>query len=170
MNNTKGLIFDLDGVIVSTEKNHFEAWKKAAELLNIPFNEHDNEKLKGISRVDSLKELLKIGNLSVSEEKFNEVLTFKNDEYFKSIQKINENDLLRGTKQLLIEAKKSGLKLAIGSSSKNARFILDLLGITSFFDVIVDGNMVVNPKPNPEVFVSDFLHSTLFSPDFQPGS
>ena len=133
----KGLIFDLDGVLVTTEHNHFIAWKNTAEILGIPFNEEDNEQLKGISRVDSLKKILELGNKSISDETFNELLTKKNEYYLNSIADINQSNLLPG----------------VGSSSKNARFILSKLQIDSYFSVIVDGNDVSFPKPHPEVFL-----------------
>ena len=94
MSKIKGLIFDLDGVLVSTEKNHFNAWKSIADELNIQFNSNDNEKLKGLSRADSLKALLKLGNKSLPKLKFNNILALKNEIYLKSIENINQNDLL----------------------------------------------------------------------------
>ena len=149
----KGLIFDLDGVLVTTEHNHFIAWKNTAEIVGIPFNEEDNEQLKGISRVDSLKKILELGNKSISEETFNELLTKKNEYYLNSIADINQSHLLPGVLNVLKTAQLHGLKCAVGSSSKNARFILSKLQIDSYFSVIVDGNDVLNPKPHPEVFL-----------------
>jgi beta-phosphoglucomutase len=149
----KGLIFDLDGVLVTTEHNHFIAWKNTAEILGIPFNEQDNEQLKGISRVDSLKKILDLGNKSISDETFNELLTKKNEYYLNSIADINQSNLLPGVLSVLKKAQLHGLKCAVGSSSKNARFILSKLQIDSYFSVIVDGNDVSFPKPHPEVFL-----------------
>jgi beta-phosphoglucomutase len=149
----KGLIFDLDGVLVTTEHNHFIAWKNTAEILGIPFNEEDNEQLKGISRVDSLKKILELGNKSISDETFNELLTKKNEYYLNSIADINQSNLLPGVLNVLKTAQLHGLKCAVGSSSKNARFILSKLQIDSYFSVIVDGNDVSFPKPHPEVFL-----------------
>jgi beta-phosphoglucomutase len=149
----KGLIFDLDGVLVTTEHNHFIAWKNTAEILGIPFNEEDNEQLKGISRVDSLKKILELGNKSISEETFNELLTKKNEYYLNSIADINQSNLLPGVLNVLKTAQLHALKCAVGSSSKNARFILSKLQIDSYFSVIVDGNDVSFPKPHPEVFL-----------------
>jgi beta-phosphoglucomutase len=149
----KGLIFDLDGVLVTTEHNHFIAWKNTAEILGIPFNEEDNEQLKGISRVDSLKKILELGNKSISDETFNELLTKKNEYYLNSIADINQSNLLPGVLNVLKTAQLHGLKCAVGSSSKNARFILSKLQIDSYFSVIVDGNDVSVPKPHPEVFL-----------------
>lgn len=160
----KGLLFDLDGVIVSTEKNHFEAWRETALSLGIDFTESHNELLKGISRVDSLKKILELGCKSVSAEKFQELLKSKNDLYLQSIQNLSQDDLLPGVLNLLQHAKEFGILLGVGSSSKNAIPILDKLGIHRFFQVVIDGNGVTNPKPNPEVFLkgSDSLR---LSPD-----
>jgi beta-phosphoglucomutase len=149
----KGLIFDLDGVLVTTEHNHFIAWKNTAEMLGISFSEEDNEQLKGISRVDSLKKILELGNKTISNETFNELLTKKNEYYLNSIADINQSNLLPGVLNVLKTAQLHGLKCAVGSSSKNARFILSKLQIDSYFSVIVDGNDVSVPKPHPEVFL-----------------
>ena len=150
----KALIFDLDGVIVTTEHNHFIAWKRTANSLGIDFEEEHNELLKGVSRVDSLKKILELGAKTISTEEFNELLISKNDFYVDSIQDLNQTDLLPGVLSLLQEAKSKGIKLGIGSSSKNANFILDKLAIRSYFEVVIDGNGVKDPKPHPEVFLN----------------
>lgn len=150
----KALIFDLDGVIVTTEHNHFIAWKRTAESLGIPFDEEHNELLKGVSRVDSLKKILELGSKTISSEEFEALLISKNDFYVDSIQDLNQTDLLPGVLDLLKEAKSKGIQLGIGSSSKNANFILNLLKIDQFFDVVIDGNGVEHPKPHPEVFLN----------------
>lgn len=148
------MLFDLDGVIVSTEKNHFEAWRETASKLGIPFSEQDNEALKGVNRVDSLKQILKLGNKTVSAEEFESLLVFKNDMYLDSITTLSKDDLLPGVHALLLQAKSMGVKIGLGSSSKNAPMILTRLGITDLFDVIIDGNGVTHPKPDPEVFLN----------------
>jgi len=150
----KGLLFDLDGVLVTTEHNHFVAWKRTADDLGVPFTERENEQLKGISRVDSLKMILKMGNVFISESEFEIMLKSKNDFYLKSIQELNQSDLLPGVLDLLTQAKAAGIKLGVGSSSKNSNFILGLLGIAHFFEVVIDGNGVKQPKPHPEVFLN----------------
>jgi beta-phosphoglucomutase len=150
----KALLFDLDGVIVSTEKNHFEAWRETASKLGISFSEHDNEALKGVNRVDSLKQILSHGNKTVSDEEFESLLVFKNDMYLDSITTLSMADLLPGVYELLLQARSMGIKIGLGSSSKNAPMILNRLGITELFDVIIDGNGVTHPKPNPEVFLN----------------
>jgi beta-phosphoglucomutase len=154
MDKLKALIFDLDGVIVTTEHNHFIAWKRTANSLGIDFEEEHNELLKGVSRVDSLKKILELGAKTISTEEFNELLISKNDFYVDSIQDLNQTDLLPGVLSLLQESKSKGIKLGIGSSSKNANFILKLLKIDHFFDVVIDGNGVNHPKPHPEVFLN----------------
>jgi len=150
----KGLIFDLDGVLVSTEKNHFIAWKKTAERLGFHFTELDNEQLKGISRVDSLKKIIELGGATVSSEVFEELLVFKNEIYLESIRTLGPADALPGVVELLQLAKAHDIKLGVGSSSKNANAILELLQIKDLFDAIIDGNGVSAPKPDPEVFLN----------------
>ncbi len=154
MARIKALLFDLDGVIVSTEKNHFEAWRDTASKLGISFSEQDNEALKGVNRVDSLKQILSHGNKIVSDEEFESLLVYKNDMYLDSITALSKADLLPGVYELLLQARSMGIKIGLGSSSKNAPMILNRLGITELFDVIIDGNGVTHPKPNPEVFLN----------------
>jgi len=149
----KGLIFDLDGVIVSTETNHFDAWAAIAEQLSIEFNEADNEKIKGLSRSDSLDLICELGSVQLNHSEKLKYLQMKNKMYLHSIQSLNRDDLLPGALNLIEQAKNKGLKLALGSSSKNAKHILQKLFITDYFDVIIDGNDVDFPKPNPEVFL-----------------
>ena len=150
----KGLIFDLDGVIVSTEQNHFFAWKKIADKFQIPFDEKANEELKGLSRKDSLLKLLALENLSLEKTHFDELLILKNKHYLNSLKNLSRKDLLPGVIELLNTAKEKGVSMAVGSSSKNASFIIDKLGLRDYFVVIVDGNAVKNPKPHPEVFLN----------------
>ncbi len=154
MSKIKGLLFDLDGVLVTTEHNHFVAWKRTADALGIPFTEKENEELKGVSRIDSLKKILEMGNVVIGEDEFESLLQSKNQFYLDSIQSLNQNDLLPGVLDLLTNAKSQGIKLGVGSSSKNAKIILQLLQIEEMFDVIVDGNGVKDPKPHPEVFLN----------------
>jgi len=148
----KGLIFDLDGVIVNTERNHFLAWKRIADDLGITFNEKENESLKGVSRRDSLLSILELGNISLQEKEIDKLLNQKNELYKSSIRDLNKLDILEGVEELLEEAKNKNISLAIGSSSKNASFILDKLELTYYFKIIVDGCMVNKPKPSSEVF------------------
>ena len=154
MANIKALLFDLDGVIVSTEKNHFEAWQQTANKLGISFTVHDNEALKGVNRVDSLRKILSLGDIAISEQEFEVLLTYKNEVYLASISSLSFSDVLPGVMDLLKCAKAKGIKVGLGSSSKNALMILERLGIKSWFDVLIDGNGVTKPKPDPEVFLN----------------
>jgi beta-phosphoglucomutase len=150
----KAFLFDLDGVLVSTEHNHFLAWQRCANSLGIDFTEKENELLKGVSRVDSLKKILELGGKTISDTEFEALLKSKNDFYLESIQDLNQSNLLPGVLNLLQQAKEKGIHLGVGSSSKNANFILDKLSISSYFEVVVDGNGVTDPKPHPEVFLN----------------
>lgn len=149
----KGFIFDLDGVLVSTEHNHFLAWQKTANSLGIDFSEEENENLKGVSRVDSLKYILNLGNTVLSDDEFNNHLDSKNQFYLDSIQNLTKQDCLKGVVETLSKAKSKGIKLAVGSSSKNAKRILKLIEIEDYFDTVIDGSMVENLKPSPDVFL-----------------
>jgi beta-phosphoglucomutase len=150
----KAFLFDLDGVLVSTEHNHFLAWQRCAHSLGIAFSEKENELLKGVSRADSLKKILELGAKTISAEDFEALLKSKNDFYIESIQDLNQENLLPGVWNLLEQAKAKGIRLGVGSSSKNANFILYKLQIRSYFEVVIDGNGVKDPKPHPEVFLN----------------
>lgn len=154
MDKIKAFIFDLDGVLVSTEHNHFLAWQRCALSLGIAFSEKENELLKGVSRVDSLKKILELGGKTIPNSEFEALLQSKNDFYLESIQALNQSNLLPGVLDLLNNAKAQGISLGVGSSSKNANFILEKLQIKNFFQVIIDGNGVTDPKPHPEVFLN----------------
>ncbi len=150
----KAFLFDLDGVLVSTEHNHFLAWQRCAHSLDIAFSEKENELLKGVSRADSLKKILELGAKTISAAEFEALLKSKNDFYLESIQDLNQENLLPGVLNLLEQAKAKGIRLGVGSSSKNANFILDKLHIRHYFEVVIDGNGVKDPKPHPEVFLN----------------
>lgn len=149
----KGCLFDLDGVIVDTAKFHFLAWQKLANTLGIEFTEIQNEELKGVSRIDSLKKILSWGGLEKTPEEINTLADLKNEWYVEMIQTIKPGDELPGAKTFLQNIHNTGLKIALGSASKNAGTILEKLEITSLFDVIIDGNQVTHSKPDPEVFL-----------------
>ena len=150
----KAFLFDLDGVLVSTEHNHFLAWQRCAHSLGIAFTEKENELLKGVSRADSLKKILELGSKTISSAEFEALLKSKNAFYLESIQDLNQDNLLPGVLDILKQAKEKGIRLGVGSSSKNAHFILDKLHISHFFEVVIDGNGVQDPKPHPEVFLN----------------
>ncbi len=149
----KAVIFDLDGVIVSTDECHFKAWKAMAEQEGIPFTREDNHRLRGVSRMESLGIVLEKANRSYSESEKKQLAEIKNALYVKLIMEIQASDLLPGAKETVDRLREMGIKTAIGSSSKNAPLILDRLGITQDFDAIADGNGIKNSKPAPDVFL-----------------
>jgi len=149
----KAIIFDLDGVICSTDKYHYNAWKIIADEIGVEFNETINNRLRGIGRMESLDIILESyrGKLSVEEKiKYTEK---KNDYYRQSLQKMSPEDLSQEVQDTLNKVKAKGIKVAIGSSSKNAKLILKQIGLEKFFDAISDGNNITHSKPNPEVFL-----------------
>lgn len=152
MNTLKACIFDLDGVLVDTAKYHFLSWKELSDSLNINFTIEDNERLKGVSRMDSLDIILELGNLNIDSDTKNKLAYKKNSMYCEFLKTMTESDLLPGAKSLLLDLKKHNIVLALGSASKNALTILNKLNITDLFDVIIDGNRVTKTKPDPEVF------------------
>ncbi|MFB9051561.1 beta-phosphoglucomutase [Formosa undariae] len=150
----KGFIFDLDGVIVDTAKYHFLAWKNLANSLGFDFTEIQNEQLKGVSRVESLKKILTWGETTVSEEKFQDLMTLKNTEYLEFINKMDDSEILPDVPRVLDYLKDNKQGVSLGSASKNARVILEKVNILDKFEAIVDGNDVSKAKPDPEVFLN----------------
>lgn len=149
----KGAIFDLDGVLVDTARFHYLAWKEIADELGIEFTEIQNERLKGVSRMASLEILLEIGHIELSKQEKEKLAEKKNTRYVQMLQKLTPSDTLPGVRQLLETLRGNGVRIALGSASKNAHFILEQLEIKSLFDVVVDGNAVSKAKPDPEVFL-----------------
>lgn len=153
LTDIKGALFDLDGVIVDTARYHYLAWKRLAGELGFEFTEEHNERLKGVSRMRSLEILLEVGGLSFDEEKKLELAQKKNDWYVEYIRRMDESELLKGAKEYIIQLREKGIKVALGSASKNASMILDNLKIAGLFDAVIDGNKVSKAKPDPEVFL-----------------
>jgi len=149
----KGLIFDLDGVIVDTAKFHFTAWRELANELGFDLSQEQNELLKGVSRVDSLNQILSWGGVSLSDSEKDKALIKKNNRYLDLCEGLSSADCLPGVIEILAEAAEMDIKLALGSASKNAKLILRKLQIISAFDIIVDGTMTGKGKPDPEVFL-----------------
>ena len=147
-------IFDLDGVIVDTAKYHYLAWKRLANSLGFDFTEEDNEHLKGVSRVESLKLILNLGSVALDAAAFDAALADKNGWYLEYINKIGPEEILPGVSEFLTDVRAKGMKTALGSASKNALLILERIKLLDQFDVIVDGNKVSNAKPDPEVFLN----------------
>lgn len=148
-----GFLFDLDGVIVDTAKYHYLAWKDLAEELSIPFSQEDNERLKGVSRMRSFEIILELGNRTMSEEEKIAYCAKKNDVYLNYIDKLRSDEVLPGAREFLLAARNAGIPIALGSASKNAPRILDKLELTELFDAIIDGTVVSQAKPDPEVFL-----------------
>ncbi|HXF85462.1 MAG TPA: beta-phosphoglucomutase [Anaerolineales bacterium] len=144
-------IFDLDGVLTDTAEFHFRAWKRLADELGIPFTREENEALRGIPRRESLLLLLK--GRTFPEEQLQEFMERKNAYYLEYIREITPKDILPGARELLEQIRAIGLKTALGSASKNARDVIERLGITELFDAIADGNSVTRQKPAPDLFL-----------------
>ena len=152
--NYQAIIFDLDGVICSTDEYHYQAWKKMADGMGIPFDRTINNRLRGVSRMESLEIILEqYHGPALSEERKVELATQKNDLYRESLHQLSPADLSAEVKDTLDALRAAGLKLAIGSSSKNTQFILGQLGLGSYFDAVSDGNNITHSKPDPEVFL-----------------
>lgn len=149
----KACLFDMDGVIVDSAVHHFVAWKRLAEELSIPFTEEDNHALKGLSRVDSLEHILRLGHLQLDEKTKVKLMDQKNAWYLDLIQGMRAGDILPGAKELIESLVAEGIQVGLGSSSRNAQLILDNVGLTPLFDTVVDGNHITLSKPDPEVFL-----------------
>lgn len=149
----KAVIFDLDGVIVSTDDCHYEAWKKLADEEGIYFDRKINDRLRGVSRMASLEIVLEKSEKAYTEEEKAELAERKNNYYREFIKKLTPNDVLPGVMDNLEELKQNGIKIAIGSSSKNTPIILKQIGLDGYFDAVSDGNNITHSKPNPEVFL-----------------
>ena len=155
----KAFIFDLDGVIVSTDKFHYLAWKKMADEEGIYFDEKINDRLRGVSRTASLDIVLERAEKRYTDEEKEVLATRKNEYYKQSLDSLTEADRLPEVTQTLDALRAKGYKLAIGSSSKNTPIILKKIGYENYFDAVSDGNNIKRSKPDPEVFIkaAEFL-------------
>lgn len=156
----KAVIFDLDGVVTDSAVYHYRAWKRIADKLEIPFDAAYNEKLKGVSRMESLNLILDNGKgrSSYSEEE-KEKLAFEKNEYYKEpIREITPEDLLPGIGELLAELKKAGISVGLASVSRNAAFIIRRLNVEQRFDYIADAAKVARSKPYPDIFLDCARH------------
>jgi beta-phosphoglucomutase len=151
--NRKGFIFDLDGVIVDTAKYHFKAWSNLAKGLGIHFSEVENEQLKGVSRIESLKKILGWGNKSIDDAEFQKLMELKNNQYLSYISTMSAQEILPGVLPVLDYLERNQIPVALGSASKNAKTILEKVGLNDYFQAVVDGNEVKEAKPHPEVFL-----------------
>lgn len=154
MAEIKACIFDMDGVLVSTEIYHFKAWQRLTETLGFTIDEKFNENLKGVSRSVCIDLILKHGGLQKTQEEKDALAAQKNQWFLEYVQtEITPKNVYPGVINFLESIRKAGYKTAIGSASKNAPLLVEKLGIQSYFDAIVDGNMITKAKPNPEVFL-----------------
>ena len=149
----KGVIFDLDGVIVHTDKYHYLAWKALADKLGIYFDEVINNRLRGVSRMDSLDIVLERASKTYSDEEKKILAEKKNSLYVELLSNMSEKDVSEDVMNTLLTLKGRGYKIAIGSSSKNAKRILERVGLLNMFDAIADGNDIQRSKPDPDVFL-----------------
>jgi beta-phosphoglucomutase len=148
----KACLFDLDGVLVDTAKYHYVAWRDIARELGFEFSPAHNERLKGVSRMASLEILLEVGGVQLSNSEKEELARRKNENYVASIVKMEPDEILPGVVPFLAELQAAGIRIALGSASKNAPLILERVNLSPYFDVVIDGNSVTEAKPNPEVF------------------
>jgi beta-phosphoglucomutase len=149
----KAVIFDLDGVIVSTDEFHYQGWQRLADEEGICFDRKINERLRGVSRTESLEIILEKAERNYSREEKTEMAERKNNYYRELLHTLSPDDVFPGIRKMLKELKDKGIKIAIGSSSKNTPFILQKIGMERSFDAISDGNQIKKSKPDPEVFL-----------------
>lgn len=150
----KGLVFDLDGVITETAGLHYECWAKVLNKKGINYSWEENKALKGLSRRKTIEEILKLKKVHWTNEEIESAMKTKNDDYVSSLVTLSQKDILPGIKELLDDAKKVGLKLAIASSSFNAPVILKAIGLFDYFNFIVNPADVKNGKPAPDIFLA----------------
>jgi beta-phosphoglucomutase len=153
LDSMQAALFDLDGVIVDTAKFHYLAWRELANGLGFDLSEAQNEQLKGISRMESLDIILGFGAVTLEADEKLRLATIKNARYVEMIKEIDSSEILRGAKEYLLALRARGVKIALGSASKNAEIILQNLGVRDLFDVVIDGNKISKSKPDPEVFL-----------------
>lgn len=153
MSETQAVIFDLDGVLTDTAELHYRSWQTLADDLGLPFDRAANEALRGLSRDNSLSRLLGARAAEFSAAQKAEITRRKNDEYLRRVARMTPADLLPGARALLVSLRAVGLRLAVASSSRNARTVLARLEIEPLLDVVVDGNDAERSKPDPQVFL-----------------
>lgn len=150
----KGIIFDLDGVLVSTDEMHYQAWKRLAEELGIAgFTKEDNRRQRGVSRMASLEIVLEKSDKSYNEAEKAALAERKNNYYLELLENMDESAVLENVKEVLADLKKRGLLLAVGSASKNALIILEKTGLMPYLDKVSCGLDTTKSKPDPEVFL-----------------
>jgi len=153
MTTVKACLFDLDGVIVDTAVYHFQAWRRLANELGFDFTEHQNEQLKGISRMESLELILNWGGVTLTAEEKEAWATKKNQWYLDLVMQMTPNEVLPGVPEFLKSLRANGIKIALGSASKNSKLILERIQMLDYFDARIDGNNITKGKPDPQVFL-----------------
>ena len=155
----EGVIFDLDGVICFTDKYHYQAWKAVADEIGVYFDETINNRLRGVSRMDSLEIILERAERAYTPEEKEALAEKKNDLYRRLLGNMSPADLSGEVKRTMDALRAAGIRLAIGSSSKNTKFILERIGLSGYFDAISDGTNIQRSKPDPQVFqmAAEFL-------------
>lgn len=161
----KNIIFDLDGVLVFTDEYHYLAWKQVADKLGIPFDEKMNNRLRGVSRMESLDIILSKSRILFSESQKKNIAEEKNAIYKKFLDNLSPLSIDIETFETLKRLRDSGIKLAIGSSSKNAEYILEKTGISPFFTAVSSGLNILRSKPDPEVFLKAAEYLKTYSKD-----
>ena len=149
----RGIIFDLDGVIVSTDEQHYLGWQALADRLGIPFSREVNSRFRGVSRMACMNILEELGGKHYTDSEKIAYADWKNEYYRELLDQMSPADLSQEVRSTLDALRARGLKLAVGSSSKNAKFILKRIGLSDYFDAVSDGTNISRSKPDPEVFL-----------------
>ena len=158
----RGIIFDLDGVIVSTDEQHYLGWQALADRLGIPFSREVNSRFRGVSRMACMNILEELGGKHYTDSEKIAYADWKNEYYRKLLAQMSPADLSQEVRSTLDALRARGLKLAVSSSSKNAKFILQRIGLSDYFDAVSDGTNISRSKPDPEVFLkaAEYLRLT----------
>ena len=149
----KAIIFDLDGVLVSTDELHYRAWKALAGRLGVPFDRAKNDRCRGISRMASLDIVLEDSPTAYTQAEREAFAAEKNETYRAMLASLTPADTLEGVLPTLAELRRRGYRLALASVSQNAPLILERTGLDRYLDAVADGNCITRSKPDPEVFL-----------------